>query len=61
MYGSAVNGLCTKNNSDLDLTLITTNMSIPHKEILDCLSNAVKNYKRYSKLKKLEICYGKIL
>ena len=43
-YGSIINGLCSKNSSDLDLTLIINDFAISHDTALICVKMALAKH-----------------
>ena len=44
MYGSCVNGLCSRQSSDLDLTIIYDDFKYNHEEFLYQVHQVVKKY-----------------
>ena len=43
IYGSSVNGLCSKNNSDLDISVICPDLDIPNEDLLEQIKQALCN------------------
>lgn len=44
MYGSCVNGLNSKQSSDLDLTIIYNDLEYSHEDFLNQVNNVVRKY-----------------
>ena len=46
-YGSSINGLHNKRNSDLDLTFIVQDFRLPHDKILRDIMTTIKKYESF--------------